>query len=73
MATIVVLSTEDGQSVGVTHSELTPEQGIMLCSAAIRYFQEQKIEAEVQQRVQAATQAKPETAEPEPDTMEETP
>ena len=55
MSNIIVLSSEadNPTAVGVTSSDITPEQAQVMCLAAARHFQDLAIEAEVQRRMAA--------------------
>jgi len=66
---IIVLTTEDGVTVGITFAgDLPATQAIAVCGAAVRYFQDQEVETEVRRRVseleaERAAQADGEQAE----------
>lgn len=48
----IIVLTLEGEKVGVTPSDgVTPQRAIEVCSAAIKFFQGQLIEAEVQRRM----------------------
>ena len=52
MTQIIVIATEGGVNVGITFAgDLTATQAVAVCGAAVRYFQEQAVEAEVLRRV----------------------
>jgi len=54
MTKIIVVSTENMQEIGVAFAGgLSPEEAQVMCTAAVRYFQEMAIEAEVERRLLA--------------------
>ena len=76
MAKIIVLTVEEVNEtpqVGITCSDgVSPQQALVVCQAAANHFQEQCMTAEIEKRVQAATQVvQPST--PASDDTEETP
>ena len=55
MTLILVLTTEpeNPAAVGITHSDVAPEQAQAMCLAASRHFAELAIEAGIQRRIAA--------------------
>jgi len=50
---VLTSETDNPAAVGITHSDIAPEQAQAMCLAASRHFAELAIEAEIQRRVAA--------------------